>query len=594
MLGPKKEYTKINIHTLKDAFRLFVRFNSYLRQYWKAESVMLIAGSVSILFSLLTPYLGKIVLDNGILAKNMALFFKFMIIGGVVYVLRLVSDRGNAWIKAGITRKIRIKLTRDVFRKIQRLSLASFQETSVGECVSRISADVSASAGIIANTLPELIKAVFRLSAITVIIFMINSKLLLLILIYQFALIAQIYFFTKKNEELARAAHRDSWEMSRILTQIFSQIYFVKISGNIAAMIRRYFRAFADSVRTDFETQRLESFSDTSSEILNKLFFGLVGFIGTLLVIKGELSLGLLGAVVAYVSQGSGAYTSLFGLLQRMILNRISLERVAELLDEEIYVKEKDGARHVKFSNGSIEFRGVSFTYDGKKHILDKMDFKIMPETKIALVGPSGCGKTTIANLILRLYDVNGGKVLLEDCDVREMKFKSIYDQIGLAPQSPFIWSGSIREIITGDSSRIVESAMIEAAELAEIHSFITGLSAGYDTVLSDIVSKISQGQKQRIAIARALAKRPKILIMDEACSSLDSNTEERIIDNIRRRYPRITFIMISHRSSAVRKMDAVYFFKGPGEMSLASHAALADNDIKYIELFATQLKKTC
>ena len=591
MLGPKKEYTKINIHAVKDAFRLFFRFNGYLRQYWKAEWGMLIAGSVSMLFSLLTPYLGKIVLDNGILAKNMALFFKFAIIGGAVYLLRLISDKGNAWIKASITRKIRVRLARDVFRKIQRLSIASFQDTSVGECVSRISADVSASASIIANTLPELMKAIFRLILITAIIFMINSKLLLLIIIYQFVLITQIYFFTKKNEELARASHRYSWEMSRILTQIFSQIYFVKISGNIAAMIRKYFRAFADSVRTDLETSRLESFSDTLSEISNKVLFGLVGFIGTLLVIKGELSLGSFGAVVAYVSQGSWAYMALFGLLQRIILNRISLERVAELLDEEIYVKEKDNARRVEFSGGSIEFRDVTFGYDGKKHILNKMDFKIMPETKIALVGPSGCGKTTIANLILRLYDVNGGNVLLEDCDVREMKFKSIYDQIGLAPQSPFIWSGSIREIITGDSSRIGESAMNEAAELAEIHSFITGLPAGYDTVLSDIVSKISQGQKQRIAIARALAKRPKILVMDEACSSLDSNTEERIIDNIRRRYPRMTFIMISHRLSVVRKMDAVYFFKGPGAMSVGSHAGLADNDIKYVELFANQIK---
>ena len=262
-LGHKKEYSKISMKTIKESFRLFFRFNGYLRQYWKAESVMLVAGSVSMLFSLLTPYLGKIVLDSGILAKDMTLFFKFTIIAGAVYVLRLVSDKGNAWIKDSITRKIRVRLARDAFRKIQRLSIASFQDTSVGECVSRISADVSTSANIIANTLPELIKAVLRLILITAIIFMINSKLLLLIMVYQFMSMAQIYFFTKKNEELARAAHRDTWEMSRILTQIFSQIYFVKISGNIAAMIRRYFRAFANSVRTDLRTSRLESFSDT-------------------------------------------------------------------------------------------------------------------------------------------------------------------------------------------------------------------------------------------------------------------------------------------------------------------------------------------
>ena len=590
MLSSKKDDAKISIHTMKDAFRLFSRFNGYLRRYRKAESAMLIAGIVSMILSLLTPYLGKIVLDNGILARNMAIFFKITVIGGAIYLLRLVSDKGNAWIKASITRKIRVRLARDVFRKIGRLSLASFQDASVGECVSRISTDVSASAGIIANTLPELIKTVLRLILITAIIFMINGKLLLLIVIYQFALIAQVYFFTKKNEELAKAAHRDTWEMSRILTQIFSQIYFVKISGNIASMIRKYFRAFADSIRTDLQASRLESSSDALSEISNKLFFGLVGFVGTLLVIKGELSLGSLGAVVAYISQGSGAYTSLFGSLQRIILNRISLERVAELLDEEIYVKEKDGARRVEFLRGSIEFRNVTFGYDGGRRILNNMSFKIMPGTKAAFVGPSGCGKTTIANLILRLYDVNGGAILLEDCDIREMKFKSIYDQIGLAPQSPFIWSGSIREIITADSLKVGESAMIEAAELSEIHSFITGLPGGYDTMLGDIVSRISQGQKQRIAIARALAKCPKILIMDEACSSLDSNTEERIIGNIRRRYPRMTFIMISHRLSAVRKMDAVYFFKGPGEMSVSTQEELMTNDMKYVELFAGQL----
>lgn len=589
-LKPKQEYSRISIKAIKEAFHLFLRFNRYLLRYWKNELAILIAASISMVFSLLTPYLGKIVLDNGILARDKTLFLKFTLIGLAIYALRMITDRGSAWLKNSVARKIKIRLARDALKKVRHLSLASFQDSSVGECVSRLGADLAASANIITNTLPDLIKAVLRLVLITAIIFLINGKLLLLIIAYQLLVITQAFFFTKKDEQLSRAAYRNSWEMSRVLTQLFSQIYFVKISGNIAAMIRKYFRAFAAGIRLDLKTSRLEYISGILSETSGKLFFGIVGFVGTLLVIKGELTLGSLGAVMAYVSQGAGAYAALFGLLQRIFLNRISLERLAELLDEEIYVKERPDSRNVEFSAGKIEFRDVAFRYDSGSYILDKMNFVVMPEAKIALVGPSGCGKTTIANLILRLYDVNSGEILIDGCDLKEMKFKSIYDQIGLAPQSPFVWSGSIGEIITGASSKIDETAMIEAAKLAEIHSFIAGLPAGYDTVLSDIVSKISQGQKQRIAIARAIAKQPKVLIMDEACSSLDSHTEERIIDNIRHRYPCLTFIMISHRLSAVRKMDAVYFLKSPAEMSIASHPWLMDNDIKYTELFANQL----
>lgn len=590
LTGQKKEYKKISIETLKDSFRIFFRFNRYLIRYWRAEFLMLIAGSISMALSLLGPYLGKIVLDNGILARDMRLFFKFSIIAGMVYLLRQFSDRIGSWIRDMVARRLRVKLARDVLKKVSRLSISSFQDASVGECVSRIGVDVSASANMIANTFPDLIKSGLRLAAVTAIIFVIDARLMLVILGYQFVVIAQIYFFTKKNEELAIASQKNNWEMSRALTQIFSQIYFVKISGNISSVVRKYFRTFADSVRQDEKNKRLEAVSDILSEASGKLFFGVIGFVGTLFVIRGGLTLGSLGAAIAYMSQGSGAYTALFGLLQKVVLNRFALERTAEILDEPVQIEESARARSVKFSEGRVDFKDVIFGYDDSRYILNKMNFSVLPKSKIALVGPSGCGKTTIANLILRLYDVNSGKILLEGCDVKDIKFRSIYGQIGLVPQSPFIWNGSIREIITYYGSKIDDLAMIEAAKLAEIHLFIAGLPAGYDTVLSDIVSKISQGQKQRIALARAIAKRPKILIMDEACSSLDSNTEERIIDNIRHRYPRMTFIMISHRLSAVRKMDAVYFFKGPGEMSVGSHAGLADNDIKYMELFATQL----
>ena len=575
---------------VKDACRLFLRFNAYLARYRKSEALLLLCGSLSMLFSLIGPYLGKLILDNGILAKDMNAFLTYTIIGGVIYIFRQAVDRGTLLLKSYTTRRIKIDLARAVFKKTQALSLRSFRDRSIGGYVSRFNSDITASSGIIASTLPELLRVALRLVLITTIIFVINSKILLFILCYQLVMIVRIRYFARKQDELAEASYKKGWEMSKALTRIFSQIYIVKAAGSMAAMARRYFRSFLDSIRLEVAVSKLEFISEALSEASNKIFFGAIGFVGTIMVVKGRLTLGSLGAILAYMSQGAAAYTALVEIFRRMISNRIPLEHTAGLLDAEIDVREKEFAPYVKFSGGRVEFKDVSFGYDPGKDVFSGISFVIMPGSRSALVGPSGSGKTTIANLILRLYDANSGSVLLDGRDVKEMSFKSIYSQVGLAPQAPPLWSGSIAEAITYGSSKIDMAAVEHAAELAEIGDFIRRLCGGYDTVLEDMVSTISQGQRQRIAIAAALAKRPKILIMDEACASLDSGTEERIVKNIMRAFPDMTLITISHRLSSARKMDAVYFLKGPCTIIAADHGTLAQSDAEYNGLFAGQL----
>ncbi len=574
-----------------DKIKIFLRFNSYLIRYWKAGSALLLCGVVSIIFSLFGPYIGKLILDNGILGRDMRSFFIYTLIGGVIYLLRQVSDRGASVLKNSTTRKIKVDLARSVFRKTQKLSLESFRDKSIGGYASRLNADITVCSGVIASTAPELIKAVLRLILITLIIAFINVKILILILCYQVIVIAQARFFARRQEALARAFYKKGWDMSRALTQIFSQIYVIKASGTMAAVVRKYFHIFFDSIRSEAATTKLDSISDALSEISGKLFFGTVGLVGTLLVIKGQMTLGSLGAILAYMSQGTAAYTALVTVFERIVLNRLSLERMAEVLDAPVYVKERSGAPYVKFSRPGINFKNVSFGYRGGNDlVLDRINFTVMPGSKAALVGASGSGKTTIANLILRLYDVNSGGIFLDGCDVREMSLKSIYSQTGLVPQAPSLWSGSIAQAMAWGGRSIDASEVRRAARLAEIDSFIEGLPDGYNTILEDMVSVISQGQRQRMAIAAALAKKPKILIMDEACSSLDSGLEERIVDNIIGAYPGSTLVMISHRLSSARKMDTVYFLKSPSKMDAGTAKAFAESDIKYNELFAGQI----
>ena len=581
---------RLTIKGTKEALRLFRRFNGTLARYRKIEIAVLAIGTASTLFSLVTPYLGKIILDRGILSKNASVFLTFTAIGVALYVLMQVMDKGDSILRGWLSRRVKAGLARQVFRKAKKISLGSFARSSSDEYVTRISHDIDISAGIITNTLPDFVRAALKIVLITAVICFINVKILIVILAYQLIAAVQMSYFTKTSELLAAKAHAKSRNMTTALNRIFSQIYFVKASGRMGAMLAKCFRILAESIRIEAAILRIDVLSGAASEFSSKLFFGVVGIAGTMLVIKGRLTLGELGAIMAYITQGSSAYYALLDLCQRVVLNRFPLERVAQLLDTRIDIKEKDGAAFLGPSSARIEFRGVSFEYESGRSILENTNFLIMPGEKAALIGPSGCGKTTIVNLILRLYDVNEGRVLLDGRDVRDLKMRSIYGHIGLAPQLPFVLGDSVRNNIAYGHLSIDDAAIKRASWIAEIGSFIENLPDGYDTVLWDMVVPLSQGQKQRIAIARAIAKGPKILIMDEACSSLDSQTEEKIVENINRELPEITLITVTHRLSTVKNMDRVYFMRSAGEIVASTHSVLAESDRKYIELFAGQM----
>ncbi|MCX5667873.1 MAG: ABC transporter ATP-binding protein [Candidatus Omnitrophica bacterium] len=564
MPGDKK---RVTIEGMREALRLFRRFKAVLAKYRKSEIAVLAIGTVCALFSLVNPYLGKIILDSGILSKNAAVFLTFTAIGGTLYLVIQALEKGDSALRDRLSRRVRAGLTRQAFRKVKKISLGSFAGASSDEYVTKISSDIAVSAEIITNTPPDFVKAALKIILITSVISFINVKILIVILAYQLIAAVQMNYFTKASRSLAVEAYAQSRKMANALGRIFSQIYFVKASGRMGAMLAKCFGILAGSIRIEAAISRMDILSGTVSELSGKLFFGVVGIAGTMLVIKGRLTLGELGAIMAYMTQGSSAYSALLNLCRRVTLNRLPLERVAQLLDTRIDIVEKNSAAEIGPSSAGIEFRGVSFGYSGGRRILEKADLLIMPGERSALVGASGCGKTTIVNLILRLYDVDEGSILLDGRDVRGLKMRSICGHIGLAPQLPFIWGDSVRSNIAYGYLSIDDAAVKRAAGIAEIDSLIEGLPDGYDTFLSEMVAPLSQGQKQRIAIARAVAKSPRILILDEACSSLDSKTEEKIMENIKRELPGITLITVTHRLAAVKKMDRVYFLKSAGEM---------------------------
>jgi len=330
--------------------------------------------------------------------------------------------------------------------------------------------------------------------------------------------------------------------------------------------------------------------SSFSSSILNKLISGIILLYGGYQVIRGDLTLGSLTALMIYLTQALGAFKSMAGFYENIFVNSVSYQRLAEILDIKTEIRDKEGAAGAKILKGKIEFHDVHFTYQKDGFVLKGVNFTIKPGSKIALVGKSGCGKTTLLSLILRLYNLEKGSILIDGQNIKDVKLKSLKEQIGICLQEALLWNDTLANNILYGKDDASYEEMVKAAKIAQIDKFIFKLPQGYDSLIGEMACKLSEGQKQRVAIARTVIKRPSILILDEAMSSLDSETEEKIIDNIKNEFRDSTIIVVSHRLSTVKKMELAYFLEGPADIYIGSHEELLRN-AGYRELFASQIE---
>ena len=588
----KKMKDGISLLDIKESFRLFLRFNKYILRYWKPASIIFILGNFSIALSLLYPYIGKNVLDKGVVAKDIRVFMIYTAVGIGIYLVSLVVNSFCRYLTNYVIRKMRVDLTKDVFKKMNKYSLGFFQQKPTGTYIFRISHNIASASNMINAVLPNIVMAIFKLIAISIVIVFINWKILILIIGYQLFVLFQINLFIKKLERIIKSSLDKSEDIFKRLNEFFSHIYVVKAFGTITKEIRKYFHDFVKKMRLELDETKLIIISETVRNASDKLLFGIVAFYCSIMVIKGQMTLGSLAAIMAYLAMGIGAYASLLYLGQRIVLNRVLLERVTALFDAEVDIKEKDDAKRIKLCKGRIEFKNVSFAYKENVYVLKSMDFNIPPGAYVAIAGVSGCGKTTLLNLMLRLHDPTEGAVFLDDYDIKDFKFRSIYDQIGIALQEPFLWNDTVSNNILYGKEKADMAEVAHAAKLAEIHDFIMSLPQKYETAVGENAYSLSEGQKERIAIARAVIKRPKILILDEAMASLDSETEDKIMNNIRKEFKDSTIIVVSHRLSTVKKMDTIYFLRNNSFIETGTHDELLERNPEYRKLFASQIEQ--
>jgi len=576
--------------------RLFLKFLKFLLPYRRRQILILILGSVGVLVGLVIPYLSKLVVDTAILNKELESFITLGLIGTGIFILNGLMSAAADFMRRSMRLKVNFDLNKKVFGHLQQLPLGFFQDKSTGEHMFKIDYDIDGVVELIVSVPEEFIKIFPKLLIILGIIFYLDWQMALFSLFLAPILYVPIYYFTNRMHRILEELLTNSENIFKRMEEVFSHMYLVKAFGKEKTETRNYLRVLITNLRIRLKNIRLEVISNFAGEAFKRVVIGLITLFGGYLVIEGRMSPGTLVAIMLYMAQLIGLQSSLAFFFQRVAFGLVSCKRVDEVLKEKprvLGMPEIGRQKKIIIRQPRIEFKQISFGYRQEERVLNKIDFSI-DQGFMALVGPSGCGKTTILNLILRLYDPWEGSILIGRHDIKELDSSFLKEQIGVALQEPFLWNDSIENNIRYGKKSAAQEEIRESARMAGADEFVRNLPQGYETIIGENACKLSEGQKQKIAIARAWIKKPKIIILDEAMSSMDSASEERILSNIEehQKDTGLTMIVVSHRLSTVMSADLVYFLSKADEMTIDKPLSLLQDKKEFSKLFAGQLHK--
>ncbi len=554
-------------------------------------------GMLSLLFSsttlLVFPYLaGKLMdvasgkqwivtsIDQIALALVAVLFFQSIFSFFRVYLFAQVSERSMADIRLA------------VFGKMLTLPTAFFDQRRVGELISRITSDVSMLQDTFSTTLAELFRQVATLIIGVIVIFYIAPKLTLFMLLTFPLLVLSALVFGRSIRKLSKATQDKLADANTIVEESLQAIHVVKAFTNELLEKARYSKNLNETVRIALKTATYRG--AFISFVIFALFGGIVAVMwyGAVLVQEGTMSVGDLLSFVLYTTFIGGSIAGLgdiYGQVQRAIG---ASERVLEIIDE---VPEKESlSKERRKLKGSIQFDNVSFSYPTREElkVLKDIDFTIEPGQKVALVGPSGAGKSTIIQLLSKYYDASLGEILIDNNEIGSIDLNTLRGNIGMVPQEVMLFGGTIKENIAYGRIDATNEQINEAAKKANALQFIESFPDGMETVVGERGVKLSGGQRQRVAIARAILKDPAILVLDEATSSLDAESEHLVQQALDDLMKGRTTIIIAHRLATIRKADIILVVKDGSIVEKGNHESLsADTDGVYSYLSKLQFQ---
>jgi len=576
---------------VKDTRGTLLRLWGYLQhQKWTLLGIVGLVVLTTVL-GVVGPYLMGVAIDEFIMKGDLPGLARIALLMLGVYLLASLGIWLRETIMAGVAQRTVRDLRDDLFAKLQTLSLRYFDQHPHGDLMSRLSNDVENISNVLTSNAAQLISSVLTIVGVTVMMFIINAPLAIVTLLVLPLMLVSTKSVTGRTRTGFRAQQKHLGELNGIIEETITGQQVVKAYVREAEAIETFEVINRKLQKAATQAEIFAGFMGPVMNLVNNISLALVAGAGGWMAVQGWATVGTIAAFVIYARQFArplNQIAQLFNVIQSALAGA---ERVFEILDEEPELVDGPDAKPLEHIRGEVTFEDVCFSYEPGVPVLKHVSMYNNPGEMIALVGPTGAGKTTIVNLLTRFYDVDSGAIRIDGADIRDIKKDDLRRKLGLVLQDNFLFADTVMENIRYGRLDATDEQVIAAATLANADSFIHRLPQGYQTELAERGSNLSQGQRQLLAIARAILSDPEILVLDEATSNVDTRTEKHLQEALMRLMEGRTNFVIAHRLSTIRDADCVMVIKDGEIIERGAHEELLAQRGFYHHLYMIQFK---
>ncbi|WP_435170788.1 ABC transporter ATP-binding protein [Paenibacillus glycanilyticus] len=575
------------------------RLMAYLKPHQTKLLLVLLTAILSTVFSIVSPkimghamtklaegFFGK---QNGGAGIDFDAINQILLILVVLYIISSVFSYIQQYLMAGVAQNTVYDLRKQVNAKFNRLPLKYFDSKSNGEILSRVVNDVDNIANTLQQSLTQLITSVITLVGIIIMMLTISPLMTLIVFLTIPISLLATAVIAKRSQKYFVKQQAELGKLNGHVEEMYTGHKIVKAFGRERESMEKFEKMNEQLYDAGWRAQFISGIIMPIMSFIGNIGYVFVSIVGGILVTRRAIEVGDILAFIQYTRQFTWPITQLATISNVIQSTIASAERVFELLDEEEEVLEANPAKTITRPSGSVHFDHVKFGYTADKTLIDNMNINVLPGQTVAIVGPTGAGKTTLVNLLMRFYELNDGKITIDGVNITDLKRSNLRGMFGMVLQDTWLFNGTIRDNIAYGREGATKEDVVNAAKAAHADHFIRTLPDGYDTILNEEASNISQGQKQLLTIARAILADPSILILDEATSSVDTRTEVYIQKAMGHLMEGRTSFVIAHRLSTIRDADLILVMNQGSIIEQGTHEELLEQGGFYADLYNSQ-----
>ncbi len=562
----------------------------YVRKYWWELLITILVIAIGVLSSTVVPYIMKIVFDDAIVNANYQLLYTCGGVLAAMIVVNIFVSRFRMKHLISVGQSIIFDIRKDLFAHIQKLPFVFFDTRPHGKILIRVTNYINSLADLFSNIIANAVLDVLSLVAVVSFMFAINVKLTLVALCGVPVLLLVMSLIKKVQRKIRRTFNDKNSNLTAYLMESINGVRVTQAFGRRRKNERIFTDLSVQVYRHWMKTVGIEFMIPLSTSLLSELTVCVTYFAAVMVISGAEITVGVTIAIINYLRRLWNPINNLSNLYNQLITNLGYLERIMETLEESEEIEDAPDAYDLPDIQGEIEFLGVDFSYEEEKgYVLRDLNFHISPGERIAFVGQTGAGKTTIVNLLSRYYEIQSGSIKIDGHSIQDVTMHSLRRQVGYMLQESYIFSGTIMENIRYGRLDATDEEVIAAAKAVCAHDFILRMKDGYQTQVSEKGSSLSIGQRQLISLARTMLLNPRILVLDEATANIDTETEQLIIEGVKRLMEGRTTLMIAHRLSTIVGSDRILVIGENNVIEEGTHQELMEKKGAYYNYYTKQ-----